>query len=293
MTPMEIALLVVGVIIFALSFILPDTGDKKSEKQIEEEQEEIRKLMQQELDGMKLRVNEATNDSVDYAVDRAERSLERVSNEKIMAVNEYGQTIIEEINKNHQEVMFLYDMLKDKHTDLANSVRKADAVAKEMESLSESAMSASAGLKRELDVISTTSKGLTKEQKSVFEVFNDNNQETVQTDEPQNDGSGFVSGIPVQQLSPDSSVIAEVDTGISDNNVVMDMMSGTVYHSDGVEMSPVSTTSVERKVEKNSEPVNNNQRILELHAQGMPTVDIAKELKLGVGEVKLVIDLYQ
>lgn len=39
--------------------------------------------------------------------------------------------------------------------------------------------------------------------------------------------------------------------------------------------------------------LNNNQNILKLHKQGKSIVDIAKELKLGQGEVKLVIDLYR
>ena len=38
---------------------------------------------------------------------------------------------------------------------------------------------------------------------------------------------------------------------------------------------------------------NSNDRILELHRQGKSKVAIAKELGLGVGEVKLVIDLYK
>lgn len=38
---------------------------------------------------------------------------------------------------------------------------------------------------------------------------------------------------------------------------------------------------------------NCNERILELRRQGKSKVAIAKELGLGVGEVKLVIDLYQ
>ena len=38
---------------------------------------------------------------------------------------------------------------------------------------------------------------------------------------------------------------------------------------------------------------NNNDRILELHKKGKSNVAIAKELGLGVGEVKLVIDLFK
>ena len=54
MTPMEITLLIIGVIIFAASFFIKDKGSAKSEKDLEKEQKEIRQLMERELDGMKL-----------------------------------------------------------------------------------------------------------------------------------------------------------------------------------------------------------------------------------------------
>ena len=38
---------------------------------------------------------------------------------------------------------------------------------------------------------------------------------------------------------------------------------------------------------------NNNQMILKLSAEGVPAVDIARQLSLGVGEVQLVIDLFK
>jgi DNA-binding NarL/FixJ family response regulator len=38
---------------------------------------------------------------------------------------------------------------------------------------------------------------------------------------------------------------------------------------------------------------NSNERILELHKAGKSNMAIAKELGLGLGEVKLVIDLFE
>lgn len=38
---------------------------------------------------------------------------------------------------------------------------------------------------------------------------------------------------------------------------------------------------------------NNNNKILELYSKGMSNIDIAKKLNLGIGEVRLVIDLYR
>lgn len=282
MTPMEIALLVIGVIIFALSFFLPEGKAVKSEKDIQEEQAEIRRLMEQELDGMKLKVNEATDESVDYAVEKVERSLERVSNEKIMAVNEYGQTIIEEINKNHQEVMFLYDMLKDKHTDLTNQVRKADAAAREIESLSQTAKVATKGLQQELNVISVTKKGLTDEQKSIFDEV---------------DMMGAIAPEPIPVIEQTMPVEPER------RGEIRDVLTGMVYTQADNGFAPLAgsngaavvnvTPEPVRQDAAITEPANNNQKILMLHEQGMSTVEIAKTLKLGVGEVKLVIDLFK
>lgn len=43
----------------------------------------------------------------------------------------------------------------------------------------------------------------------------------------------------------------------------------------------------------NSAKKNNNDLIIRLHEEGKSNVEIAKELNLGVGEVALVIDLYE
>ena len=48
--------------------------------------------------------------------------------------------------------------------------------------------------------------------------------------------------------------------------------------------------SVEKEAEKSA---NNNKEILELYNQGKTNMEIAKQLGLGIGEVKLVIDLFK
>ena len=56
---------------------------------------------------------------------------------------------------------------------------------------------------------------------------------------------------------------------------------------------PSESPEIGCKGETAEEGQNNNEKILEMHRQGKSTVAIAKELGLGVGEVKLVIDLYK
>jgi hypothetical protein len=218
MTPMEITLLIIGVIIFCLSFLIKD---KEQAEQIFDEnvlRDQVRRITEKELDSMNLKVKEAADSSIEYAMEKAERGLEKISNEKIMAVSEYSNTIMDEINKSHKEVMFLYDMLTDKQTDLKNTVRRASAAAKEVEDAGKAAMEQAAHIsERPID------------------------------EAP----SGFV----------------QFDNERTDKNEAADV--------------------------PDLEPDNNNRRIIELHKSGRTAVEIARELNLGVGEVNLVIDLFE
>ncbi len=314
MSPMEIALLVIGVIIFVISFVMPEVPMKKSDKEIAAEKEEARRLVEQEVDTMRLRVGEATNETVGFAVDKAERSLEKVSNEKIMAVGEYAETVLEEINKNHQEVMFLYDMLKDKQTDLNNTIREADAAVKEIENASHSAMDASETLLRGMSVASVSQKGLTNEQKSVFDieipdappvVFE--HEENKKTEDSPKKGKALTqSKIEAQLLGIDKpedaiakAITADAPANIKEK-VVYDILSGGAYKEgnivnvDSPSQGAATTADFEAMSGDITEaPANNNDKILSMAKQGFDTVQIAKTLGLGVGEVKLVLDLFR
>lgn len=314
MSSMEIALLIVGVIIFVISFLMPDVPMKKSGREIEAEKEEARHIIEQEVDTMRLRVGEATSETIDIAVDKAERSLEKVSNEKIMAVGEYADTVLEEINKNHQEVMFLYDMLKDKQTDLNNTIRQADATAKEIENASHTARDASETLLRGMSVASVSQKGLTQEQKSVFDnlVIPDVEPIVIETPEvtpKEADAPSKARGIALTQSKIEAgflgidkpgdalakTITADAPSPLKEK-VVYDILSGGAYREGvivGVE-APAAGAATVADIEAMTEaPANNNDKILAMAKQGLDTVQIAKTLGLGVGEVKLVLDLFR
>lgn len=136
---MEIILLIIGLAVFVASFFLPSGKGEKPVINKELTKEEIRNLVSEELEEIKSKVDGTVEEAVDYAMEKTERSLERISNEKIMAVNEYSDTVLAEINKNHQEVMFLYDMLNDKHTSLKNTATQVEKTAKEAKNITEEA----------------------------------------------------------------------------------------------------------------------------------------------------------
>ena len=138
MEMMEIVLLIAGGIIFILSFFIPDKKNVSGKQDggagsVVLAEGELKGLISQEIDAIRTHVDEVVEEAVTYAMEKTERSLERLSNEKIMAVSEYSDTVLGEIHKNHEEAMFLYDMLNNKHVSLKNTVAEVNRTVKEAE----------------------------------------------------------------------------------------------------------------------------------------------------------------
>ncbi|MDO5522263.1 MAG: DUF6115 domain-containing protein [bacterium] len=132
MGALEITLIVVGLVIIAASYYISEKGGSSEEtvRELEtvadyEERKRVEKETKLKLDHLAEEVYTSTD-----------ASLCKLSNEKIMAVNEYGDMVLDRIDKNHSEVVFLYSMLTDKEKELKelismqNGVDKKDVKAK-------------------------------------------------------------------------------------------------------------------------------------------------------------------
>lgn len=170
---MEIILLIIGIGAFVVSFVLPAAKEEQPVVNRELTKEEINSLVKEQMKEIKSQVDDTVNEAVDYAMEKTERSLERISNEKIMAVNEYSDTVLAEINKNHQEVMFLYDMLNDKHVSLKNTASEVEKTAKEAKTATQEAQKASEEVK-----------AATKSAEKIFPVFQPLQPEKYKVAEP-------------------------------------------------------------------------------------------------------------
>ncbi len=142
MTVIEIVLLVLGALIFAASFIIPEKMSRKNEDNArgmggavnDINAREMVETMKEDIERqVRLAVDTSAEVAVEDVVLRTERNLEKLTNEKMMAIDEYAQTVIQDINKNHKEVVFLYDMLENKTTDIKNTVRKAESTKTDIE----------------------------------------------------------------------------------------------------------------------------------------------------------------
>ena len=133
MTAIQILLLIAGAVIFALGFIIPagrDQGGFDTARERKEYSEKLKQITDNEIKEASRRVRDIVDEEVTLAHDNASRSLEKLTNEKIMAINDYGKTVTDEIERNHKEVVFMYDMLNDKTTDLKNTIRKYENLEK-------------------------------------------------------------------------------------------------------------------------------------------------------------------
>lgn len=129
MSAIEIVLIIIGVVVFLLGYLLPARKKELDEEVQLISEDEVRKMVTGEIEGVRSKISDIVDETVNYAIEKTERAMERVTNEKIMAVNEYSDTVLEEINKNHKEVVFLYDMLNDKHDNLMTTINEATQAA--------------------------------------------------------------------------------------------------------------------------------------------------------------------
>lgn len=268
MEAIEIVLLVAGGIIFILSFLIPARGEKLKGASAPMAQDEIRSMVDRELEAVKGHMDEVVEEAVTYAMEKTERSLERLSNEKIMAINEYSDTVLSEIHKNHEEAVFLYDMLNSKHANLKDTVSEVTRTVKEAE-----------------EAMSTFQK-LTPERVSDPE----SRAAVGRTDEEPSHMAAFARAVPepspkvvVQKAAPEPSPKAAFVRAAEEQMAQASKETKQQILSDGLR---VALAELEASG-------NSNDRIRELYNRGMDKVAIARELGLGVGEVKLVIDLFE
>lgn len=249
---MEIVLLIAGGVIFILSFLIPGGKETTSGQSAEQAKKEISDMVGAEMEKVRGHVDDVVDEAVTYATEKTERALERLTNEKIMAVNEYSDTVLAEIHKNHEEAMFLYDMLNNKHVNLKNTVSEVNRTVKE----AEEAVSGFRALTPEAPESGQSTGTVQYTEKAASQ-----EQSAKEAEAPAHDEQKQAYG--------------EEETGKAETT----------------DTEPVERVSFLQ--EDQADGRNSNERILELYKQGKSKVAIAKELGLGVGEVKLVIDLFK
>lgn len=124
MGAMEVFLIITAVIVIAVSFCIKEKSDKNEDEK-KSGQDEVKAVTQEMI---KEEIQNQLAMISDDMLEHTEAKLDKIANQKIMAVGNYSEDVLKNIEENHNEVMFLYNMLNDKETTLKNTVRDIEAV---------------------------------------------------------------------------------------------------------------------------------------------------------------------
>lgn len=322
MTTLEITLILVGIVFLIGSFMVKDKLSKNDlDKIADMSAEELKVITEKEIKNAELAIDGMLDEHIASKTDETKRDLEKETNSKIMAINEYSDTVLDSINKSHNEIMFLYSMLNDKHeelTRLSGNIEKITAQAKKTFEPVEASKINNLSNKTVLNAKPVVNAAPVSNRQAVTEsrgiassdiVTGTKNTASVKTQNvsAQNMMSQHAAAQNIvsqntvvrntavpNTVVPNMAAQNAVAQNVAVSNVAVSNMTAQNMTASNTAMQSrnLSDTDVQSGRVYDISEINHNPQILRLYKSGKNIVEIAKELGLGKGEVKLVIDLY-
>lgn len=322
MTTLEITLILVGIVFLIGSFMVKDKLSKNDlDKIADMSAEELKVITEKEVKNAESAIDGMLDEHIASKTDETKRDLEKETNSKIMAINEYSDTVLDSINKSHNEIMFLYSMLNDKHeelTRLSGNIEKITAQARKTFEPAEASRINNLSNKSVLNAKPVVNAAPVSNRQAVTEsrgvassdiVTGTKNTASVKTQNvsAQNMMSqhaaaqNIVSQNTVVRNTAVPNTVAQnmavpnmaAQNAVVQNVAVSNMTAQNMAASNtAMQSRNLSDTDVQSGRVYDISEINHNPQILRLYKSGKNIVEIAKELGLGKGEVKLVIDLY-
>lgn len=257
MLGLEIVLVIIGFACICISFFV---SGKKSEVSFEAEGVQSSAVWSEKEEQLiRDRVSKIMDERQNEIIESTEDQMSRLCNEKIMAVDEFSQQLLEKIESNHQEVVFMYNMLNEKEKEIQHMILDVSKEPHIVEDKKASVVTKKVEIEEE-------------EQPGELEILKVEEGPEVPTKEP-------LTAIEVMN----ARIRAEkkVSKGTGKRNPAVKKTEQT------------SSVQVRREQGKQSSQTENvNVQIQKLYKEGKSVLDISKELNIGQGEVKLVIALY-
>lgn len=273
----QLLMLGIGLIVIFLSIIITDRHAVNTFEDGKEAVDEqfVRRILRENEDAIKDRMSEILDGQATELVEKADEQLAHISNEKIMAVNDFSEQLIDKIEQNHKEVVFLYDMLNAKEEEMkefVQEINKSKVVLEELanKELEKQKMIQHKRIQKELE------KQLRKEKE----------RERQKIDLAQH-------GMLVEEDKEEESLSIEEDVSVAPKVVTQMTSLEQEVEANKEELASINDEQTEVENNTTSNDDNQNQVILDLYNEGKSIMEIAKVLGRGQGEVKLVIDLYQ
>lgn len=120
MTLYNVILILLGLIIIGMSYFISEklTSKDNKEQQSVQANIDVEQFWSVSKDEIEKKIERLLKNRDEEIIANTDEELSKISNEKIIAVNEYSNQVLEKIDQNHKEVVFLYNMLNDKEAEL-------------------------------------------------------------------------------------------------------------------------------------------------------------------------------
>ena len=176
MTGLQIAMIMIGIVCLIGSFFV---SEKLSKADLEEmkkmSDEEIKDIIDSKMQEAASQIDERLQEKVDLATAQMERSGEKETNEKIMAISEYSDTVLSSMNKSHDEIVFLYDMLNEKQERVTELMKELtlmqSAVAQMEETLDDKLLKTGVSMEEEAEVLQQENPDAIEPKQTLEEAF--------------------------------------------------------------------------------------------------------------------------
>lgn len=241
MTTIVTILIVIGLIFIFGSFAI-------SEKLVESKEEEEKAVNLELSEGQKAyienQIDLITKEKLDDIQASSEEKLAEILNEKMLALGDYAVSVNENIERNHKEVVFLYEMLNSKQKEIQQDIKAANEakVKVRKEVRSETAI-------ENLERINAAKKS--------------NHEEVVVEEETAKVPRAFRNISANQQ--PERNPALKKDL--------------------------TEAAKASRNSKKSGKKISKREKVMRLYREGKEDIEIAKELKMGVGEVRLILEI--
>lgn len=280
MSQIEIVLILMGTVIMIISCFIVEKPEGKNI--VKDTDSNLVDLATENIKDIRDKIDAIISEATEETVENTENHLSKISNEKIIAVNDYSNQVLEKINENHEEVVFLYNMLNEKEREVKNLLKQMDATktsfnGKKAESVDRESNTLAGS--KELNQMNNTVDA--QSPKSQLQ----NSQ--LQNSQLQN-GQLHNRQFQNSQLQNDQVQNSQLQNNELNSQKQINQVNNQMQNIQLQQLQ--SNQALDMDADNNIE--NNNKEILDLYKQGKSILDISKMLEIGQGEVKLVIDLF-
>ena len=163
MTILEIVLLIIGLGLCIGSFFVSERLSEKDRENLTKlTKEQIEEIIKDKMADARVETEDKLSATIDNAMEELDRRTDKETNEKILEISQYSDTVLESVDKSHKEVTFMYSMLNDKHQAMVEMTKK-------LSELQDTLVALDASVARKLDMLKDKELEIEEEKKKLAE----------------------------------------------------------------------------------------------------------------------------